>query len=779
MNRLLAKLLLTAAVIGAFIGIPVTFAAVLQGYQGGTGYGPTASSTCLNEYLQFSSTTPFVTYVCAPASGGSGSGIQSSTPFTQGFIPVITSSGALTNSNVFQSTSTGYVGIGTTAPGSPFTVMVTSTNAQIELDSGSSSQFEELFLKDTASGTNAQIFHGNANYNSFGGPGSLNILDQSGPIVFYPNGGTAVLTIQTSSVVKINSNLLEDASGNKYVTSTVAGQGTLASTTNWVSGNIAVVSSSNLVASYPASSTAVIYVDGNRTDSYTANGSFLFPQTTMSAAITQCNGLVTAGYTACVFYLSPHTYVDGAPDTFPNVPFYISGNESTLVEPSGVTMPNAFDIYDLTIVGNVTEADTSTVVIHQFNNGTIVGNITLAGLATFSGMTMPVTTSTLTATAGSNVNIDGSALYGTESGNGKLMSFADDFISASSSNCAITIASGSVTFSGVSIINMGSGCGLNANDGATSTPNVINSISVTVNSSTAGSTINTGNAATVLQNVNGLTNLQGTYIAPSGTAFVATYDEQRAVLNAFSVGTSTVTSGNTILNNTVVLPQLAVNSFLATNSGGQLITTTTPSGGGGTGSGNLFVSPTSSVLANNEVVYATNGSSTVKATSSLFNFNDGDLSNNTSTENGYINLVTPAGIPIVRASTSTVTTGSATLSVGGASTTAINGFSVFQILGDGHINSTGTIPTVSSCGLGASVIGTDAAGTISTGSGSVTACTLAFQVPYESNNVGCVESDTSNALTSDITSITTTSVTFGFSSSLASGKIWYTCWENM
>src|SRR6185436_3466997 len=53
--------------------------------------------------------------ISATAGGGSGGGVGTSSPYTSRFIPVVTSTGVLTNSNIMQ-TSTGEIGIGTTDP---------------------------------------------------------------------------------------------------------------------------------------------------------------------------------------------------------------------------------------------------------------------------------------------------------------------------------------------------------------------------------------------------------------------------------------------------------------------------------------------------------------------------------------------------------------------------------------------------------------------------------------------------------------------------------------
>jgi hypothetical protein len=137
---------------------------------------------------------------------------------------------------------------------------------------------------------------------------------------------------------------------------------------------------------------------------------------------------------------------------------------------------------------------------------------------------------------------------------------------------------------------------------------------------------------------------------------------------------------------------------------------------------------------------------------------------------------------------STATTGVQLLSV--SSTPAVaqsdfllnisstSGAMALGVQNNSHVVSSGTTPSVSSCGTGSpAVVGTDMAGTITVGGGSVTACTLNFANPYANPPV-CVESDNSTTPTADITSISTTAVTFGFSASLGGGTIWYICIGN-
>lgn len=94
----------------------------------------------------------------------------------------------------------------------------------------------------------------------------------------------------------------------------------------------------------------------------------------------------------------------------------------------------------------------------------------------------------------------------------------------------------------------------------------------------------------------------------------------------------------------------------------------------------------------------------------------------------------------------------------------------------GHLITSGPIPTISVCGTtpNGSVVGDDNNGTITVGGGSVTACTLTFASTWGSSPT-CQEADSSVTPTADISAISATAVTFGFSASIGGGTIWYHC----
>lgn len=93
----------------------------------------------------------------------------------------------------------------------------------------------------------------------------------------------------------------------------------------------------------------------------------------------------------------------------------------------------------------------------------------------------------------------------------------------------------------------------------------------------------------------------------------------------------------------------------------------------------------------------------------------------------------------------------------------------------GHIVSGGGLPTQSSCGTSPSSVGNDTAGVITTGSGTVNSCTLTFNNAYTTNAPICVANTAATSTQVVINSVSTLSVTFNFSASYPSSKVYYHC----
>lgn len=128
------------------------------------------------------------------------------------------------------------------------------------------------------------------------------------------------------------------------------------------------------------------------------------------------------------------------------------------------------------------------------------------------------------------------------------------------------------------------------------------------------------------------------------------------------------------------------------------------------------------------------------------------------------------------------TTPFAALSVGGTSTiepfavatSTGSGTLVFGVDDDGHTYTGGSAPAITLCGTGTgTVVGDDQSGTITTATAAA-ACTLTFSKAYKQTPV-CTVTDNSLVGFADVSAISTTAVTFGISSALTGGLLFYQC----
>lgn len=93
---------------------------------------------------------------------------------------------------------------------------------------------------------------------------------------------------------------------------------------------------------------------------------------------------------------------------------------------------------------------------------------------------------------------------------------------------------------------------------------------------------------------------------------------------------------------------------------------------------------------------------------------------------------------------------------------------------DGHTFTSGPAPAISSCGTGTgTVVGDDQSGTITTAT-AATACTMTFSKAYKKTPT-CTVTDNSLVGFADISTISTSAVTFGISSALTGGNLYYQC----
>lgn len=140
---------------------------------------------------------------------------------------------------------------------------------------------------------------------------------------------------------------------------------------------------------YPNSSTALFYLDGTRTDSYTPEGTELLPYKTLAQLVT---GLANVA-TPFVIFVAPtpsaYTYTGNA--NFPAYPMTIIGNGATWSFTGNLTANSNFIIQNLytTATGSLTYTSTSpTESLRLGGSLTITGGIFTSGYEHFFDMSI-------------------------------------------------------------------------------------------------------------------------------------------------------------------------------------------------------------------------------------------------------------------------------------------------------------------------------------------------------------------------------------------------------
>lgn len=298
--------------------------------------------------------------------------------------------------------------------------------------------------------------------------------------------------------------------------------------------------------------TTVLWIDGNRVDTYTATGTIQSPYKKISDAITGSSGLAAVSY-----IIAPATYVEASNVTFPNVPISILANNSTLVCNGGagtVTFQAGFDLYGFQIVGNVVQSDTSLTTTHNFLNGSITGAFTASGLVAITNQNM--VGGLITVNAGSQVGFAGTFIVDAAPGTARILNSGILYFNGSrinttnNSNYAITAtAAGSVVYiSGAVVQNLGTGGGINCANGATSQPNEISSIDVILKTGSTNA-IDCGTAVSSVNNYNAIDQV-GTTIYATGSNLIAGVQSQISNTGAYKDSTHSSGSNTNFLSST-------------------------------------------------------------------------------------------------------------------------------------------------------------------------------------------------------------------------------------
>jgi hypothetical protein len=249
------------------------------------------------------------------------------------------------------------------------------------------------------------------------------------------------------------------------------------------------------------------YIDGNRTDSYTADGTIMRPFKTVSACV--ASGLITA---ASVVYLAPATYTEASSVTLPNYPLVVFGNGSTLSITGTATIPNPqFSHYDLNTVtsGGITFSSSSAGRV-LIQGGSISGNLTLNGLTDIKSCSL--LSGTITANSTAQFLAIVSTFTSQVTGAGKIILENCIFNTSKSSALVTSTSGGELIFVNNLLTNLGTGGGISCANGATTAANMISNNVLTVAS---GAPVACGTAVTIYSNnvLAGGTNTGTGYIA--------------------------------------------------------------------------------------------------------------------------------------------------------------------------------------------------------------------------------------------------------------------------
>jgi hypothetical protein len=132
-----------------------------------------------------------------------------------------------------------------------------------------------------------------------------------------------------------------------------------------------------------------VYIDGNRTDIYTPDGTINKPFKTVSAALAMAPTVPVA------IHLSPGNYSESSSLSFPAVQVVIYGNGATLTIPT-VTINAPYVIYNLNTIGNVIYAYTGTTRSLRIG-GSLVGNVSVSGFEDYESVNFSAHTVTVQA----------------------------------------------------------------------------------------------------------------------------------------------------------------------------------------------------------------------------------------------------------------------------------------------------------------------------------------------------------------------------------------------
>jgi hypothetical protein len=341
--RKIATILATlGAIVASLLVIDSAMASTLQGYQGGTGFGPTVATTSAGQYLQVASTSPFLTWQLATPTSSGGSGTVG--PSTSTYIAVFNASGTIigyANLNFVSSTGilsaptgtfSGSLAIGTTTPqrilhvygdqsqgvglfertnaatSSPIGTVIIQGDSTGNAKAGWGPSF--IFRMQDASGTNTQS---GAIQNVASGPGT-----SSTQMLFYASNASASPVLGLT--LDQNGNALLNGITTTAITDNTLGLGVVHSSSGGVftSSNVVNTDIANSTIDLTAKVTGVLPTanGGTNKSSWTA-GSVVFASSTTQLGEDNAN-----------FFWDNTNHRMGLGTTGPNAPLEITNSAS-------------------------------------------------------------------------------------------------------------------------------------------------------------------------------------------------------------------------------------------------------------------------------------------------------------------------------------------------------------------------------------------------------------------------------------------------------------------
>jgi hypothetical protein len=231
-----------------------------------------------------------------------------------------------------------------------------------------------------------------------------------------------------------------------------------------------------------------IYIDGNRSDTYIADGTINRPYKTLSAAI------ASNPSTAITIHLAAATYTETTNLLFPNVPIVLYGNGSTLNNTGHtITVQNSnYTRYDLNTIGTVI-FNSSAVGRILIQGGSIIGNITCNGLTDFKSVTL--TNGTIITNSNAQLLAIVCTITSQISGSGLIILEDNNFNATKSTPLITSVSAGTLLLVGNIVTNLGTGGAVNCANGANGTTRS-NSISNNIITVASGAPIACGTAVT-------------------------------------------------------------------------------------------------------------------------------------------------------------------------------------------------------------------------------------------------------------------------------------------